>query len=241
MTYHVLHTKTNEEWAAQVIEYRKTGSEILLVELINELKQVAIPIGRRAYYNYKQLGVSIQEFEYEAEYAIYKAIEVYDPEKGSLPALLKQLAVWGISDHIVRPANTQKGRFNNTAYRIDMLENDAEPTDPLIASGLTITEESVYGGIIEPEKERTFVTILEELIEEFSGICSKDDSNIIKTVFDVALVADKFSAKDVNKSLTTIFPDIKMPTIRKKKQRALDRFTDFAKEKGYKAIDMSQF
>lgn len=228
---------TKEEWDVLYFDYKDNGSEIAYADLYNALKPIAIPVGKSEYFRFKYLELLLADFENEAEYAIVKAIDVYDPAKGSLPALTKQLVKWSISDNLVRPAHSKKGQHAHNSISLDSIV----ATGLLADESLIVTEEEVYGGVLNSDIERTFVTEVTELITGFKKESTVDDAKVIETVFNLIMDAGESNARAVNKSLAAIFTEISTSALRKKKQRALNRFTAFAQDNGFNSVDLSQF
>lgn len=229
---------TNEQWVDMYNEYVNTGSEEVYADLYEALKAIALPVGKSEYYRYISeevfIHVPLEDFLNEAEYAIFLAIKAYKPEKGSLPALLKQAVKWAISDNIVRPNLAKSNRHNTFAQRIDFLATDNDESDRPVEETLIHNDRSE-----DVEKERTFVTKILEVINGFENSASEDDGMIVKTIFDLVIFKSESRSEIVNRSLKELFPEISAATLRKKKQRALARFTKFAEAQGFNSVNMS--
>lgn len=233
--------KTNAEWKDMAVEYKETRSEEILTDMFFALKPLAENIGLRLYRKYKHLGVDMQDFVDEAEFTIFDAIEKYDPEKGNLPAMLKQHITWKISDNIVRPLNTKKGKSMRTAIRFDaVVGHDGYTMLDAVESELAVQSEDVFEDVIEEDKV-SFVTQVEELLQAFAESVKQGDSELVNAVFNVIMDKPHATAQVVNKELYAMFPEVAKATLRKRKGRALDKFTQFAKLNGFNSTDMSQF
>ena len=65
------------------------------------------------------------------------------------------------------------------------------------------------------------------------------DNDIVKTIFDLVIFKSESRSEIVNRSLKELFPEISAATLRKKKQRALARFTKFAEAQGFNSVNLS--
>lgn len=233
--------KTHEEWVTMATEYKETGSQDVLTDLFMGLRDLAVNIGKRQHQKYKYLGVDQMDFVNEAEFAVFDAIEKYDPEKGNLPAMVKNHIVWKISDNIVRPANTKKGKFERNVQYLDQTVNgDGTTLLDVVEDQIKGTDESAFD-VVEEEDGIDLVAELEEMLNAFEETVKKSDSDIVRAVFDVIMSNSVSTAVTVNKELYVMFPEVAKATLRKRKGRALEKFTEFAKLNGFDSTDMSQF
>lgn len=240
------YTYTNEEWVAMVVAYNKDKSEEAFMTLYNNLKPVANRIGNSLAEKNKGYGIPAADFVNEAEFSIWKLTEVYDVEKGgSVPSMLKQLATWAVSDNLLRPLKSQQRTFEKEAlYAAATFE--AKDFESMGIYGCSILDSvadpkaDFSEAILEEESENLY-SVVTELIEDFSEEHSADDSLIVTEIFNLLQREPEASKKAVNSLLTELFPEVKSAALRKKKQRALDRFTAFCVENGYNSFDMSQF
>lgn len=233
--------KTNEEWKEMVKEYKELDTADSFAEIFYALKPMSDKIATKWHYAYENNGVPKDDYIAVADFSIYKTLQSYDMEKGgSLTAMVKQGIEWAIQDGIIRPSRTYNNTINDHAVYLDTPISEGESLLDVIEHEFAISEEDIYGDVLESDTENLVSAAL-RLIREFTEEATEHEGLIVKTVFETILNIDDVSSKKVNADLAIVFPDVKAPTLRKRKQRALTHFTEFAKSNGFNQIDVSQF
>jgi len=238
------------KYVAMTKEYQATKDDMVFSDLFAEVSEMAEKLAHREWYKTNiSLHTPVGDYISCAYDGVMKAINTYSAEQGSkFTAYVKQHVLWAINDGIYKKAETKSALLNSYAsvYSLD------RPTSPTgedafsnngdrFAYDYNSTDiDHVFNSAFE-NLEADMFTEIQELVNYFSEESSQDDSSFIKVIFSAIVTAEKPSAKEVNKAIAAAMPEVKPATLRKRKSRAIAKFTAYAKENGFVAIDLSQF
>lgn len=245
-------TLTNAEMINLIGQYQTTKDELVFNEIYAEVEPMARKIAIK-FYNSKKADfdyIPVDDYIIIGQFAILKAVEQYDVTVGSpFNSFLKQLIIWTLQDEIVKKHCTKAEQFNTFASKnsldktVDSGDDHATYGD-VVAHHFSTDIDAVFNDAFEMAEEQSSTDILgeiKEIISDFHDNASADDSNIIKLVFSTIVTVENATAKVVNTALANAMPQVKSATLRKRKSRAIERFTVFAKENGFSSLDLSQF
>lgn len=234
---------TNTEWAEMVRNYQETGTDEAFADIYEALNPLAVKLGHMWFQRNRSLSLPAEDFVNLAQFAIFKAVQSYDGTGGSkFVSYYKTMVKWTIQDELLKKKNTKSERFNMDSLSLDYSTGTEGTFADAVENQYAVSEEEVYGEVIDPQSSGgALVSMLLDAVSDFELTASVDDGTIIRTLINTVLTVADCNAKVVNSALADVFPDVKAPTLRKKKQRALERFTAFAKENGLEQLDLSQF
>lgn len=240
---------TNAEHISMIEAYKTTGDDFLFNDIFAEVSEIAEKLAYKEWDKAKRaVNLPKDDFVAIAYEAVMKAINSFDGSKGSnFVSFVKQNVSWAINDSIYKKSVTNVEKFHKVAS-VNSLDKSVDAGEEsttfgdLVAIQFSTDVDAVFNDVFESmETESNFMDDVKDLVTNFSESVSTDDSNIIKIVFSTILATEGATAKIVNNALATAMPDVKSATLRKRKSRAVSKFTDFAKENGFVALDLSQF
>lgn len=243
--------KTNAEMINLIAEYQTTNDDAVFNEIYAEVQPMTKKIAI-SFYNSKKNDfdyIPKEDYINMAEFAIYKAVQQYDTKIGSpFNSFLKQLITWTLQDEIIKKNCTKDSQFNTLATKHSLdkpVESEGHSTYGDVVAHYNATDtDTVFNEafeLLEDSASTNLISELKDIVKDFDESASADDSAIIKTVISTIVTVEGATAKVVNNALAEAMPTVKSATIRKKKSRAITRFTDFAKENGFASLDLSQF
>jgi hypothetical protein len=238
---------SNSEHIAMIKAYKATKDDFIFADLFAEVQEVAEKLAYKEWDKSKGLNIPKDDFVSVAYEAVLKSINSFDGEQGSnFVSFVKKNVLWSISDGIYKKSATKAEQFHKVASvnSLDKTVSHGEETatfGDLVAIQFATDADAVFESVFTESDESSFMDDIKVLVSNFSDEANADDSNLIKLVFSTILTTENPTAKVVNSALSTAMPDVKSATLRKRKSRAIDRFTNFAKENGFVALDLSQF
>lgn len=243
-----LIVKSNAEINSLVVEYQSNPNDTLYMEIHEAVYPMLEAVAYSYYHKSKGLNKTVDEFLQCARIAIFKAIPVYDIEKGAdFTSLAKQFTQWVINDELFKKSQNKSNQFNNTALSLDKPLNSTEGTFlDAVEYQIATDIDEVFNAITAKASQDidSLGAILTGLVNDFAQTTSKDDSTIIKVWVSTILSITDSTAdikKTVNKAIESVMPDVSPATLRKRKSRAEKRFNTFAQEKGFPSFNLSQF
>lgn len=232
----------DKELGDLVLRYRETGDQFIFTDIKNNLDRLLIQIATREYNKSRGLSVDRDEFIQYAYFGLMNAVDTYNSEYGSnFVAYVTKHVSWSINDNIYKKQTTKRETFNKDALSLDF-EYGADGGTLLdsVADQIATDPDEVFNSIMQDEdQENSLLNQLNDLVESFADV-NEGDCSMVKAVISIILSDATITTKAINDQLYTAFPDIKPATIRKRKSRAMQRFTDFALDQGL-SLDLSQF
>lgn len=225
-----------------VSEYRETKDDFIFSEIMDNVGDMVRKQAYREWHKSSGLNLGKDEFVQVAYIGLMNAVNNYTSERGSnFVSFVTANVKWAINDNIYKKQTTKTEEFNRDSLSLDYSYGSDEGTFmDTIEHQLATDPNDVYESVIEEmDSDNTLINKLNKLVTEFSVI-NEADSTIVKSVIAIILEDAEATAKTVNAKLAAAFPEIKSATLRKRKSRAMSRFTEYAEENGF-SIDLSQF
>jgi len=225
-----------------VTQYRETKDDFIFNDIKEQLDSIIQQQAYREWHKSSGLNLEKDDFVQVAYIGLMKAVNTYTAERGSnFVSYVSTNVKWAINDYIYKKQTTKSEEFNRVSLSLDYSYGSDEGTfmDTVEHQFATDPDDAYKNLIEELDSENSLITQLNTMVVKFSDV-NEADSSIVKAVISIILSDATATSKIVNVKLATAFPEIKSATLRKRKSRAMSRFTDFAKENGL-SIDLSQF
>lgn len=238
---------TNTQHTEMIKEYRATKEDFIFADIFAEVQEIAEKLAYKEWDKSKGLNIPKDDFVSIAYEAVMKAINTFEADQGSnFVSYVKKQVLWSISDSIYKKSSTKAEQFNSVASKNSLDKQVSKGDDTatfgeLVALQFATDADTVFESVFKDSDESAFMEDVKILVQNFSESANADDSSLIKIVFTTILTDDAPTAKVVNNALAKAMPEVKSATLRKRKSRAVERFTGFAKENGFTALDLSQF
>lgn len=238
---------TNAQHIEMINTYKATKDDFTFNDIFAEVSEIAEKLAYKEWDKSKGLNIPADDFISIAYEAVLKAINTFDGGQGSnFVSFVKKNVLWSINDAIYKKSVTKVEQFNKTASRnsLDKTVSNGDESatfGDLVALQYSTDVDAVFNAVFAEAEQSAFMEDVKILVSNFSADANADDSKLIKLVFSTIMAESTPTAKTVNKALATALPDVKSATLRKRKSRAVAKFTDFAKENGFDALDLSQF
>jgi hypothetical protein len=238
---------TNAEHIKMIEAYKTTKDDFIFADLFAQVQDIAEGLAYKQWDKAKKaVNLPSDDFVSVAYEAVMKAINTFDGAQGSnFVSFVKKNVLWAINDGIYKKSVTKAEQFHATASKNSLdktVDNGEESTTfgDLVAIQYATDADAIFDAVFTETDATAFMEDVKILVNNFADDYA-DDSSIIKVVFATVMSESNPTAKVVNKALSEAMPEVKSATLRKRKSRAIARFTDFAKENGFVALDLSQF
>ena len=247
MTANTLERKPNDllpdkELGDMVLRYRETGDQFIFSDIKNNLDRLLKQIARKEFNKSSGLAVDLDEFVQYAYIGLMKAVDSYNSDYGSnFVAYVTQHVKWSIQDNIYKKQSTNKEVFYKDSLSLDYeYGSDGGTFLDSVGDQLASDPDEVFNTVMQDmDQENSLLNQLNNLIESFAEE-NEGDCLMVRAVIAIILSDATLTAKGINEQLYLAFPDVKSATVRKRKSRAMQRFTEFAVDQGL-SLDLSQF
>lgn len=237
-------TYSKAEVATMVKEYQLTKDEFLFNDIFMDVAELAQDLAYKAWNRSEGIHKDKDEFVAVAYEGVMNAINDFTDEQGSdFVSYVKKHVQWAISDKIYKKAVKKDEVFYKDALSLDKpVGSEGATYGDVVGHQFATDVDAVFAQVAESiSDENTLMQDFKELVLNFADDSNADDSSLIKLVVSTILTIDNPNAKSVNKALAVALPEVKPATLRKRKSRAIERFTVYAKENGFTSFDLSQF
>lgn len=237
-------TYTKTQVANMVKEYQVTKDEYLFNDIFMDVADLAKDLAYKAWNKSEGIKTPKDDFVAVAFEGVMNAINTFTDVQGSdFVSYVKKQVQWTISDKLFKKAMKKDEVFYREAQSLDKpVGSEGTTFGDVVGHQIATDVDAVFAQVAESiSDENTLMSDFKDLVFNFADDANSDDSSLIKLIVSTILTVENPSSKVVNQSLAVALPEVKSATLRKRKSRAIERFTAYAKENGFTKFDLSQF